>query len=373
MALFSRTDKSFLGQWWWTVDRRMLAAVLVLVVLGIGLVTTASPQVAEHLKLGPYHFLIRHFVILVPALCILFATSALDERSVWRLATFMFIGAALCMVLVLMTGLEIKGARRWIRVLGFSLQPSEFIKPAFLILSAWFMSLQKHTENFPGNAMAAGLYFIVIALLLLQPDLGMTIVVTFCWGVQVFLAGMRFRLLIILGLLGIGGLFTAYHVFPHVQSRIDRFLDPESGDTYQVQKSIEAFQNGGLMGTGPGQGTVKLGLPDSHADFIFSVAGEEMGFFFVLVIIAIYGYILIRGYNRLVDHERMFSILAGGGLLTMFGLQAMIHMGSALNLLPAKGMTLPFISYGGSSLLSMGFTMGVILALTRRKAGSQSR
>ncbi len=366
MTLFTRTDKSFLGEWWWTVDKRMLVAIGLLVMFGIAMVSTASPQVAEHLKLSPYHFLIRHMVFLVPAIGIFGAVSLMSNRMIWRLGTIAFVGAIICMILVLAVGVEIKGARRWIRVLGFSLQPSEFIKPAFLIVSAWLMSLQKTSDNFHGNIYAAALYFLTIALLLLQPDLGMTIVVTFCWGVQIFLAGMRFRLLIVLGLLGVGGLFTAYHVFPHVQSRIDRFIDPQSGDNYQVEKSIEAFQNGGLMGTGPGQGTVKLGLPDSHADFIYAVAGEEMGLFFALIILAIYGYILIRGYARLMDQNNMFAILAGGGVLTMFGMQAMIHMGSALNLLPAKGMTLPMMSYGGSSIISMGFAMGAVIALTRR-------
>ena len=366
MSRFSRTDTSFLGQWWWTVDRHILSAICLLIILGVGLVTTASPQVAEHLNLNSYHFLFRHLIILCPTVGLLFLCSFLDHRYLWRGATILFATMIAALILVLLFGVEVKGARRWIRVLGFSLQPSEFIKPAFLILSAWLLSVQKKTENFPGLILATILYVVVSGLLLLQPDLGMTFVVTFCWGVQIFLAGLRFRLLIILILLGIGGLLGAYTAFPHVQSRVDRFLDPESGDKYQVQKSIEAFQNGGLMGTGPGQGTVKLSLPDSHADFIFSVAGEEMGLFFALMILLIYGYIIVRGYNKLMDNQHIFAVLAGGGLLTMFGLQAFIHMGSALNILPAKGMTLPLMSYGGSSLLSMGFCVGAILSLTRR-------
>ncbi len=365
MSLFARTDRSLIGQWWWTVDRLMLVGILTLVAFGLVLVATASPPVAERIGLGSYHFLIRHVVILVPAMVMLFGFSFLTPKYIRRLATIAYIGSVLAMILVLFTGMEIKGAQRWIHLFGFSLQPSEFIKPAFIILAAWLMALQKERGNFPGNTITAGIYFLTIALLLMQPDLGMTFIVTACWAAQIFLAGFPFRLLILLLGASVGGGFLAYFNFDHVQSRVDRYLHPESGDNFQVNKSLEAFQNGGLFGTGPGQGTVKLGLPDAHADFIFSVAGEEMGLFFVALLIGIYGFIILRGYNRLMDCNNMFVVLAVGGLLSMFGLQALVHMGSALQLLPTKGMTLPFISYGGSSLLSMGFSFGMVLALTR--------
>ncbi|NCT40892.1 MAG: putative lipid II flippase FtsW [Alphaproteobacteria bacterium] len=366
MTLFSRTDRSFLGQWWWTVDRPMLTAFLVLVILGILMVTTASPPVAEHLGLGYYHFLKRHIIMLVPSLIMLFGISFLKPREIWRLGSVLFVGCIFALILVLFTGMEIKGAQRWLHIGGFSLQPSEFMKPAFAIVAAWLMAKQKDNPSFRGNAAAAGLYFITITLLLLQPDLGMTVVITSILAAQIFLAGFPFRFLILFGFAGVGGLISAYFSLSHVKSRIDRFLDPESGDSFQVDKSIEAFQNGGILGTGPGQGTVKLSLPDAHADFIFSVAGEELGLFFILIIIAIFGFIMLRGLRRLSDANDMFSVLAAGGLLTMFGLQALVHMGSSMHLLPAKGMTLPFVSYGGSSVLSMGLSMGVVLALTRR-------
>ena len=366
MTLFSRTDRSFIGQWWWTVDRPMLVALLVLVTFGIVMVTTASPPVAEHLGLGYYHFLKRHIIMLVPALVMLIGMSLLQPRDIWRICSLIFIGCIFALILVLFTGMEIKGAKRWLHIVGFSLQPSEFVKPAFAVVAAWLMAKQKGNPDFRGNAAAAALYFITISLLLLQPDFGMTVVVTSILATQIFLAGFPFRFLIAFGLTGIGGIIGAYFALPHVKSRIDRFLDPESGDNFQVDKSIEAFQNGGLLGTGPGQGVVKLGLPDAHADFIFSVAGEELGVFFVLIIIAIFGFIILRGLRRLSEAHDMFNVLAAGGLLTMFGLQALVHMGSAMHLLPAKGMTLPFISYGGSSILSMGLSMGIVLALTRR-------
>ena len=367
LTLFARTDRSFLAQWWWTIDRAWLGAFLALAILGVLLVATASPPVAERIGLTSYYFLFRHLMLLIPALIIMFGVSMLSPRTIWRLASVIFVVGICAMVAVLFVGMEIKGAQRWIHGFGMSIQPSEFVKPAFAICSGWFMALRKKRPNFPGHLIAAGLYIVTISLLLLQPDLGMTCVITIIWASQIFLAGFPFRLLAGFVSVGAGGLVMAYFGFSHVHSRINRFLNPDSGDNYQVQKSIEAFQHGGLFGAGPGQGMVKLDLPDAHADFIFSVAGEEMGLIFLVFLISLYGFILLRGFNRLMESDNMFVVLAAGGLLTMLGMQAMVHMGSALNILPAKGMTLPFISYGGSSILSMGFAMGAVLALTRKQ------
>jgi cell division protein FtsW len=366
MSLFSRTNTSLFGQWWWTVDRAMLAALLTLVVFGIVLVATASPSVAVHIGLGDYHFLKRHIIFLIPSLGLLIGLSFLSKKNIRRLASLAFAGSIVAMVLVLITGMEIKGAQRWLHIFGFTLQPSEFIKPAFVIMAAWFMSMQKEKAGFRGHAITAGLYALTITLLLMQPDFGMTFIVTVVWAAQIFLAGFPFRILILIVVLGIVGIAAVYMNFSHVQSRVDRYLNPETGDNFQVEKSLEAFNNGGILGTGPGQGTVKMRLPDAHADFIFSVAGEEMGLIFIALIIFIYCFILLRGLNRLMDCNDMFVVLSVGGLLSMFGLQALVHMGSSMQLLPAKGMTLPFISYGGSSLLSMGFSFGMVLALTRQ-------
>jgi cell division protein FtsW len=366
MSIFSRTNTSLFGQWWWTVDRGMLAALLTLIVFGIVLVATASPSVAVHIGLGDYHFLKRHIIFLVPSVALLFGLSFFTKKQIRRLASLAFAGGIVAMILVLLTGMEIKGAQRWLHIFGFTLQPSEFIKPSFVIMAAWFMAMQKEKAGFPGNAVTAGLYALTVTLLLMQPDFGMTFIVTVVWAAQIFLAGFPFRLLILLVVLGVLGIVAVYMNFSHVQSRVDRYLNPETGDNFQVEKSLEAFNNGGILGTGPGQGTVKTRLPDAHADFIFSVAGEEMGLIFLALIIGVYVYIILRGLNRLMDCKDMFVVLAVGGLLTMFGLQALVHMGSAMQLLPAKGMTLPFISYGGSSLLSMGFSFGMVLALTRQ-------
>ncbi len=369
-ALFSRADQSILGRWWWTVDRTMLAAFFALIIFGIVLVMAASPPVAERIGLDQYHFIKRHLIMLGPALLLMFSVSFLTPRMVWRLASLVLAGGILAMIVVLFTGMEIKGAQRWIHLPGFSLQPSEFVKPAFAVVAAWFMTFQTERPEFRGNRMAAGVFLCVISLLLLQPDLGMTVVVSCIYGAQIFMAGFPLWIVVVLAVLGLTGLVTAYFVFDHVQSRIDRFLDPSAGDSYQVKKALEAFQEGGLWGAGPGQGTVKLQLPDAHADFIFAVAGEELGLVFVLLLIMLFAFVLLRGFNRLMECDDMFVVLATGGLLVMFGMQALVHMGSSVHLLPAKGMTLPFISYGGSSLLSVSLAMGMVLALTRRRVRS---
>lgn len=370
MKMFTRTDRSLIGRWWWTVDRPLLAALLAIVAFGVALVMAASPAVANRIGLSDFHFVIRHLTILVPSMAALFAFSMMDLRKLRRTA-FIVLGAGmLAMALVLVVGMEIKGAQRWIHLPGFSLQPSEFVKPAFLVVAAWFISHQKEKPEFPGMFIAIGLYALVALLLILQPDMGMTFVITACFMTIIFLSGLQMRWVVLLIALGCIGGLLAYQFFPHVQSRVDRFLHPETGDTYQIDRSLEAFRMGGLFGEGPGQGTVKLTLPDAHSDFIFSVAGEELGLFFVVVIIALYGYVLVRGFNRIMDSDDLFVMLATGGLLSMFGLQAFINMGSSLHLLPTKGMTLPFISYGGSSLLSTGMAMGMVLSLTRRQARS---
>lgn len=368
--LFSRTDQSVLGRWWWTVDLQLLAALLALISFGVVLVAAASPPVAERLSLDQYHFIKRHLILLIPSLTIMLGVSFLSAKNIWRLGSILLVGSIVAMIIVLFVGMEVKGAQRWIYLFGFSLQPSEFVKVAFAIVAAWFMAYQKDKPEYPGNKIAACLYLIVITLLLLQPDFGMTVVVTAIYGTQIFLAGFPFLLLAAFGAVAVALLVGSYFTLDHVQSRIDRFLDPASGDNYQIQKALESFQNGGLFGTGPGQGNVKLHLPDAHADFIFAVAGEELGLIFIVALIMLFAFILLRGLNRIMDSDNMFTLLAVGGLLTMFGLQALIHMGSSVSLLPAKGMTLPFVSYGGSSLLAISIAMGMVLALTRKQSRS---
>ena len=368
MSFFSRTNKSVLGQWWWTVDRVTLTLLLILCVAGVMLVAAASPPVAERNGDWAHHFTVRHIIFLVPSVIALIMLSMASVQQIWRAAILILCFSVVAMILVLIVGTEVKGAQRWLQLGPLSLQPSELAKPSFIVVAAWFLARQKEKPEFRGILFALGAYLLVIALLLLQPDMGMTFVVTAGFFTLVFLAGLPFRWIVLLGILAVGASFAAYFTFDHVQSRVDRFINPESGDTYQIDRSLQAFRHGGLFGTGPGQGTVKMNLPDSHADFIFSVAGEEMGMIFAVFLVGLYGYILLRGYNRIMDTDNIFVILASGGILTLFGLQALINMGSAIHLLPTKGMTLPFISYGGSSLLSSGIGMGMLLALTRRQA-----
>ena len=369
MMTFARTDTSVLSRWWWTVDRWMLAALGILLFCGVILVLAASPAVSVRIGLDRF-YLARHHLVLMPvAIAIVFGTSLLNLRTLRRVAA---VGLAVSLVLTaftLVVGSEIKGATRWVDIAGFSLQPSEFIKPTFAVVAAWMFAAQHGREPLPGNLVAIGLYGIVVTLLLLQPDLGMTVVVSALWFAEFFLAGLPIVWVGAFAAVGLCGLGGAYLVFNHVRERVDNFLDPSAGDSYQVDRSLEAFMNGGLYGRGPGEGTVKMGLPDAHADFIFAVAGEEFGLLLCLFLVGLFAFIVLRGLTRLLHENNLFVLLATAGLIVTFGLQAVINMASTLHLMPTKGMTLPFISYGGSSLLALSFGMGMVLALTRRRAG----
>jgi cell division protein FtsW len=362
----SRTDGSQLAIWWWSVDRWLLAGVFMLILCGTVLIAAASPAIAERLHLPWFYFILRHLFYLVPTLAIMLGLSLMSPKMLRRTASIIFLGTLLLLFLVPIMGSELNGARRWISLGGFSLQPSEFIKPCFAVVAAWLFASQHRDRSFPGYMISLALYALIVGLLLMQPDLGMTIVVSFVWAVQFFMAGLPLSIVAILIMVFVGGLFGIYMTFPHVSSRIDRFLDPQKGDTYQVDRALEAFRNGGFFGTGPGQGEIKRVLPDAHADFIFAVAGEEFGMILTALLVLLFGFIIWRGMQRARASDNLFVMLAVGGLLVQFGGQALIHMGSSLSLLPAKGMTLPFVSYGGSSLLALGLGMGIILGLTRQ-------
>jgi cell division protein FtsW len=366
----ARTDRTVVGRWWWTVDRWSLAAIALLIGFGAILVTAASPPVAARLDLDEFHFARRHLFYLAPAAVILVAASLLSPAGVRRLAGILLLVGLAGMAATLLVGTEIKGATRWLHLPGFSLQPSEFVKPAFAVVAAWLFAQQQSRPDFPGNAIAMGLFALIVALLLLQPDLGMAVVATAIFAIQFFLAGLPMVFVTILGALSVGGLVAAYFAFDHVASRIDRFLDPASGDNYQVERSLEAFVSGGLWGAGPGEGEVKRLLPDAHADFIFAVAGEEFGLVWCLVLVALFAFVVLRSFVRAAADGDLFVMLAASGLAALFGAQALINMGSALHLIPTKGMTLPFLSYGGSSLLALAAGMGMLLALTRRRPGA---
>jgi cell division protein FtsW len=370
MTTFTRTDNSILSRWWWTVDRWSLAALGAIIAFGALLTMAATPAVAERLGLDSFYFVKRQLGLLPVALAIMLAISMLSPRDVRRVALLGFAGSIVLLCLTFFIGAEIKGARRWINLAGFSLQPSEFVKPTFAIVAAWLFSQQRRQEGFPGDAIAVVLYLVVLGLLLRQPDVGMALVVSAVWFSQFFLAGLRLFWVVLLGGVGAASAIGAYFVFPHVASRINRFMDPNSGDTYQISTALDAFLNGGLFGRGPGEGKVKSVLPDAHADFVFAVAGEELGLIACLAIVALFAFIVLRGFLRQLQEPSLFVLLAVAGLLVQFGLQALINMGSSLHLMPTKGMTLPFISYGGSSLLALSLGMGFMLALSRKRFGA---
>ncbi len=365
----ARNDTSVLGRWWWTVDRWTLAALMTLAVLGLLMTLSASPSVAERIGADSMHFVRKQAILLAPAVLAMIGVSLMEPRAVRRLALLMLGGSMLLLVGTLFLGAEIKGATRWVSIAGFTIQPSEFVKPAFAVIAGWMFAARRLGEPIPGYTIACTLYLAVVGLLLLQPDVGQAAVVTAIFGVQFFLAGLPMILVIFMVIGGIGLLVGAYFIFPHVQSRIDRFLDPAAGDTYQIDRARDAFMNGGLFGRGPGEGTVKAYLPDSHADFVFAVAGEEFGTIACLIIVAIFAFVVLRGFARVLQDNDLFVVVAATGLLVQFGLQALINMASTLSLIPPKGMTLPFLSCGGSSLLALGLGMGMLLALTRKRPG----
>lgn len=367
MISLRRTDTSIIGRWWWTVDRWLLAAIALLIAIGAVLTLAASPSVAGRLGLPSFHFVQRQFLLLAPALGIMFLVSLLDPRGVRRLALAVLAAALVMTVATLFMGDEVKGAQRWIYLGSLSLQPSELLKPALAVMTAWLLAEWRKNTGFPGHWLSVAATALVTLLLLAQPDVGMALLVLAVWFAQVFLAGMSMAL-VGLGLgLGVAGLFGAYAVFPHVANRIDRFIDPAGRDTYQIDRAMDAFRTGGLTGRGPGEGAVKSVLPDAHTDFIFAVAGEEFGLWLCIVIIGVFAFVVLRGFSRLLAENNLFNLLAAGGLITQFGLQAVINIGVNLRLLPTKGMTLPFISYGGSSLLALALGMGMILSLTRSR------
>jgi cell division protein FtsW len=368
--MVSRVEITPFAAWWWTVDRLMLAAVIVLMLAGIVLSLAASPPVAARLGLEPFYFVNRHILFLIPALLVLLATSLMPARLIRRLALLVFIVSLVLIVATLMFGAEVKGARRWIVILGVNIQPSEFLKPAFVILIAWLFGESARRPEMPANSAALALLLAAVSALVLQPDFGQTMLIMLVWGTLFFLAGMRMVWVIGLGGAAAVGLAAAYATVPHVARRIQRFMDPSSGDTFNVDQALESFARGGWFGRGPGEGIVKRILPEAHTDFVFAVAAEEFGIVLCLVLLALYAFVVLRALRHALDDADPFRRFAAAGLAMLFGLQSAINMAVNLHLIPAKGMTLPFISYGGSSMISLAYGMGMLLALTRERPRS---
>ncbi|MBN9004967.1 MAG: putative lipid II flippase FtsW [Rhizobiales bacterium] len=365
--MISREQRTPLSEWWWTVDRPLLAAMIVLMLTGVVLSLAASPSVATRIGLDPFHFFHRHVLFLIPSVIVMVGVSFMSPRQIRRSALIMF---ALSIALILATlwlGPEVKGAKRWITIIGVNIQASESAKPAFVVLAAWLFSESARKPEMPATSMALALLLGLVTLLVMEPDFGQTMLVLMVWGALFFIAGMR--IIWVFGLAGTAaaGLFAAYMLVPHVAVRIQRFMDPASGDTFQVDTAMEAFSNGGWFGLGPGEGIAKRSLPDSHTDFVFAVGAEEFGIIMCLALVALFTFIVIRTLSRAYASEDMFSRFAASGLAIMFGVQAAINMAVNLHLIPAKGMTLPFISYGGSSMVSLAYGVGMMLALTRQR------
>ncbi len=370
----SRTETGILSNWLWTVDRALISAVGVLMLCGIVMGLAASPSVAERIGLSTFNFVHKQAVFMVAAIGVMFLVSFLSPRYIRRLGLALLILAMAGVVATLLFGAEVKGARRWLNLwpLG-SVQPSEFVKPAFVIVAAWAFSEGAKRADMPGNFLAILLLPAVIVPLILQPDIGQTMLISIVWCALFFLAGLHLLWVVGLAGLGAGGLLLAYKFVPHVTARVNRFLhDKGSQDSFQVDAAVESFTTGGFFGKGPGEGTVKRYLPDAHTDFIFAVFGEEFGIIACIALISLFAFIVLRALWLAHRTHDPFCRFAGAGLAILFGVQSGINMAVNLHLIPPKGMTLPFVSYGGSSLVSLAIGMGVLIAVTRKRPRTES-
>jgi cell division protein FtsW len=356
-----------LSRWWWTVDRFTLFAVLALIAFGLVLNLSASPAIAARHHLSSLHFFYRQIVFVGPAIALVVALSLTPIESLRRRTPVILLICYLLLLSTLVLGGDVNGARRWLSIGGFKLQPSEFLKPFFVILLAMILNDESRSPPWKRYGVAAALLALVIVPLAMQPDYGQTALIIAVWGMMMFLGGLPWY---VLGASGVAIVCGSYFVYTHVQhvaERVNGFINPNAADTYQVQTALRAFHAGGPFGRGIGEGRVKWDLPDAHTDFIFAVAGEEFGLFICLGVVMLFALIVFRGFARAMKESNHFVQLAATGLAMLLALQAFINLGVNVHILPAKGMTLPFVSYGGSSLLAVSVTLGLLLALTRRR------
>lgn len=368
----SRVAEPVLPRWWRTIDKLSLTAVLMLFGIGLLLGLAASVPLAERNGLDPYYYVQRQAFFGGLALVAMFGVSMMSPEMVRRLGVLGFLMSFLALVMLPFFGTDFgKGAIRWFSFGFASVQPSEFLKPGFMIVIAWLMAASQDINGPPGKFISFALTVTVVMFLAFQPDFGQAMLVLFGWGVVYFIAGAPILLIVtVLGLTGLGG-FGAYHSSEHFARRINGFLASDVDPRSQMGYATNAIQEGGFFGVGVGEGQVKWTLPDAHTDFIIAVAAEEYGLILVLVIIALYCTVVVRSLFRLTRERDPFTRLAGAGLAAIFGVQAMINVGVAVRLLPAKGMTLPFVSYGGSSVIAAGITVGMLLAMTRTRPQGQ--
>lgn len=350
-----------------SVDKILSLVVITILAFGIWISITATPAIAIKLGFSPFYFVKHHIVFIPISLCLIFGIPLLNSTYI-RVGTVL--GYCIFLVLIVSTlffGTEIKGARRWLNIFGFSLQPSEFFKPILSVITGWFISKQYENKKFPGVLFSFISVIVVEGLLLMQPDVGMAFIIFTTWFAQLFIAGISIVVVIAVIFTSIFGLVSLYFIYPHFADRVNRFLFPtgENVDLYQITKSIEAFQHGGIFGKGPGEGTIKMLIPDAHSDFVFSVIGEEFGLFACLVIIGLFVILLTRSFLKITKAKNTFCTITIFGIIFQISIQVLVNISSALNIIPTKGMTLPLISYGGSSLLASSVSIGILLALTK--------
>ena len=363
-----------MGVWWWTVDHWLLGATAFLIIAGVLLSFTSSPAEAARLHIpDPFHFAIRQSVFGVGAAAVAMSASMLSARGVRRAALIIYGVTILMMMALPAIGHSAKGAARWIEFSGFSLQPSEFMKPALIVLCGWMFAEGQKGEGVPGVSIAFALYGLSVVLLLIEPDVGQTILITIAFGAAFFMAGVPIRWILGLGGAAFAGIIGIYFTFQHVATRVHSFLgkNGEEGG-HKVDKALDAIRNGGLFGKGPGEGVMKRSVPDGFTDFIYALAAEEYGLVFSLALITVLGFLVIRGLYKAMRLQDAYEQVAAAGLFVLVGQQSFINIAVNLKMIPTKGMTLPFISYGGSSMLAMGLTLGFAMALTRRRPGAYS-
>ncbi len=366
-----RTNRFVVLEWWRSIDRVTLGLFVALLIFGLILSMAASPAAANRLGYdSPFFFLKRQTLFVLMGFGGAIFVSMLPSKNARRIGVLALIAAIIVMVVLPEFGIRVKGSTRWIRIGPFSLQPSEFAKPGFVVFAAWMFSVRKRSPEFPGVAILFLVYGVLVFLLIRQPDFGQSFLLTMCFGAVFFFAGLSLRWMSILAGLSVVGGLAAFKFLPHVNDRISRFLNPEGSDTYQTDKALEAIANGGLFGRGPGEGHIKNQLPDAHTDFIFAVAVEEFGFLLSAGLILLLAAFVARSFRNALHLNDYFSQLAVAGLATMIGLQTLINISVNLNIAPPKGMTLPFISYGGSSMMALCFSAGLILAFSRKRPGA---
>ena len=354
-------------KWFYAIDNKLLTAIITLMIIGFIMTLAASPAVAERISVSQFHFIEKQIIYFLTALFCIITISALNESVIKKIISISFVLTIIMLISVLFFGDITKGARRWLNIYGFSLQPSEFLKPFYACVIAMILSSDRKQDKLEVFLILVGLHLLIVFLLLMQPDFGMTVLVSTIFSIQLFIAGIKILWLLILGCIFLLGSVLVYSLFPHVARRIETFLSTsDNAVSYQVQKSLESYANGGLFGKGPGEGTIKYQLPDAHTDFIFPVAVEELGAIFGLFIIILMMYIIIKSFIAIMQTKyNLYTVYAAVGIICYFAIQSIFNIAVTLHLVPTKGMTLPFISYGGSSLIAQGISFGIYLNLTK--------